>query len=129
MLAIDNDVTHRINNFSPVILSFSSGSVVSPDLPLDFIVEANEQSITQGVKNAQILSSGVSTNKNDVQIGVIEALLPENAPTGNLSIYERLVMFKANSGIITILMFTDQSKQTTLAPIFQDILDSITVTS
>ncbi len=127
LLAIDTNTSDQKNSISPIILTIGQVSQYSASLPMNFIIEANLQSIQQALPKAQVLSSNVGENKNGIEIGVIDVVQPVNTSPGSASVYEKLVIFKVNQGLVTIVMVADQSMQTAIAPVMQAMIDSIDV--
>lgn len=103
-----------------------TGDKATALLPLDFVMGLFEDEMRRN--NARILGSGsaVSQNAHGVEIGTLELVLPVRTATGSqLSVYEKVMVFKSGDKLIQFTVATLQEFTAQIAPSIAAILDSI----
>jgi len=125
-MALDTNTGHYRGDY--MTTAFSVMDEQTGNLPLNFLVDATVQSVPQQLPNVEIVSSGVTTNPNDVQIGVIELTLGMNDDAGNeQTAYERMVFFQNNDQTIIVVLVTHEDLQEAVMEHFNQIQDSISL--
>jgi hypothetical protein len=95
-------------------------------LPLDFVIGALEETMTQ--QGATLLSSGnlAAANANGVEVGFFE--FQQNAPTATgarIPVSSRVVLFQSAEKLIMVQLATPQQFAQDLLPVMDGIMDSI----
>lgn len=98
------------------------------NFPLGYLVEATVQSVPQQLPNVEIVSSDLTTNSNDVEMGVIELTLGVSDAAGNIqAAYERMLIFQNNDLTIIAVLVTHETLRDTVMEHFIQIQDSISL--
>jgi hypothetical protein len=96
-------------------------------LPLDFIIEATVEQIKSQLPGATIVSGGVKTNKNGIEIATVEVRnLSMNMPGGTAaSLYEKQFYFMQDDNLVIITMATSSDTAQQVLPHFDELFDAI----
>ncbi|NOZ72655.1 MAG: hypothetical protein GXP38_12220, partial [Chloroflexi bacterium] len=96
-------------------------------VPTEFVLKASAQSMPKLLAGAEVLSSDMVENAQGVNLGVIEILLPTSEESGGDTIYEKLALLVNNSTMFNLTTVVDQKFRDTIEPIFDEVIDSITL--
>jgi hypothetical protein len=125
-MALDTSTGHYSGDHMTVAYSIFDEN--TGNIPLGFLVDATAQALPQQLPNAEILSSGVTTNSNDVEFGVIELKLIMNDAAGNaLTVYEKVLIFQNNDLTIMTVLATHEDLREAVMEHFNQIQDSISL--
>lgn len=98
------------------------------NFPLGFLVDATAQALPQQLPDVEIVSSGVTTNSNGVEFGVIEIKLFMKDAAGNAqTIYEKMLLFQNNDLTIMAILVTHETLRDVVMGHFDRIQESISL--
>lgn len=126
VMALDTNTGHYSGDH--MTAAYSIMDEQTGKFPLGILVDATVQSVPQQLPNVGIISSGVTTNSNDVEMGVIELTLGVWDATGNVkTVYERMLIFQNNDLTIIAVLVTHETLREAVMEQFIQIQDSISL--
>jgi hypothetical protein len=125
-MALDTNTGHYSGD--QMTAAYSVIDMQTGNIPLRFLVDATAQALPKQLPSAELVSSEVTTNSNDVQLGVIELKLVMNDVAGNaLTVYEKMLIFQNNDLTIITVLVTHEDLRIAVMEHFNHIQDSISL--
>ncbi len=125
-MALDTNTGHYSGD--QMTVAYSVLDEQTGNFSLNFLVDATVQTMPQQLPDLEIVSSGVVTNSNDVELGVIELNLGISDAAGSVqTVYERMLMFQNNGLTILTVLVTHKDLQEAVTEHFNQIQDSISL--
>ena len=123
MMAFDFDPSHNTQS------SQTSVNAISEELgmgfSLEFVFDTNLQVLPQILPGIDILGSFITTNSNDVDLGIIIYSLSQQINELQVDLLAQGIFFITAENLITLTLGTDVSLTALLKEDFESIVDSI----
>jgi hypothetical protein len=124
VMALNLDSKYIQSGASPSLSVIAIDNKVMTSMPLDFVMEALEESFKQ--QGGEALSSSTLTNANGVEMGSFEYI--QNVPSpmgGNVQVRYKTIIFKAADKMIMVQLGTPKQFADEFLSIMDQIKDSV----
>ena len=125
LLAYNTNKIYRDGTNFPNLIVVTLEDAVIKSLPLDFLVELNVEQIKESNLNAEVIDSGVKTNKNKVEYGYIVMENNVNQGSKNVNVRQYAIIFKRDSAMTLFTLTIPGKVKDQADTILQDLLDSL----